>query len=116
MQPHLRNVLFFFAFFTCTVSSAQTEFPKEFIAHLRLHSGMITRTSPAPDIFVGGLQAVPQFTLIEHKLRGGVVAGGFYAYHQINGLLGPTLSLKISEFQGGYFGSLGNIHLNLDHL
>ena len=53
---------------------------------------------------------------MEHKLRGGVIFGGFYSYSEINGLIGPTLSLKLTELQGGHFGSLGNLHLNVDHL
>ena len=98
------------------VSSAQTEFPQEFIAHIRLHSGMITYNNNAPELFVGGLQVIPQFTLVPNKLRGGAVAGAFYAYNNIHGLFGPTISYKISEFKGGHFGSLGNLHINLDHL
>lgn len=111
-----RNTLLFSLFFTCFICSAQTEFPKEFITHVRLHSGMTTNSGSTPDIFVGGLQIVPQVTLVEHKLRGGIVIGGFYSYKEINGLLGPTVSWKITEFKGGHFGSLGNIHLNFDHL
>lgn len=105
--------LFFFSFI---YSSAQTEFPKEFIMHLRLHSGMITYKKPAADIFVGGLQLVPQVTLVEHTLRGGLVAGGFYANSDVHGILGPTISLKLTEFKGGFFGSIGNVHINVDHL
>jgi len=116
MSYTIRNTLLFSFLFTCTVASAQTEFPKEFIAHIRLHSGMITNSGNTADIFVGGLQLVPQFTLIEHKLRGGVVIGAFYAYKEINGLFGPTISWNIKEFKGGHFGSLGNLHLNFDHL
>ena len=95
-------------------AAQQTEFPKEFTAHIKLHSGMIT--SPGADLFVGGLQFIPEYTLVEHKLRGGVIFGGFYSYSEINGLIGPTLSLKLTELQGGHFGSLGNLHLNVDHL
>jgi hypothetical protein len=101
---------------SCTVSIGQTEFPKEFIAHIRLHSGMITYPGNAPELFVGGLQLIPQVTLVPYKLRGGVVAGAFYSYNKINGAFGPTISYKITEFKGGHFGSLGNLHINLDHL
>lgn len=101
-------------FFSLISSAQQTEFPKEFIAHVRLHSGMVATNGP--DLFVGGIQIVPEYTLIEHKLRGGIVAGAFYSYSKINGLFGPTLSLKLTEFQGGHFGTLGNLHLNFDHL
>ena len=111
-----KGCLLNFLIITSIYTSAQTEFPNEFIMHLRLHSGMITYKKPAPDIFVGGLQLVPQVTLVEHTLRGGMVAGGFYANSDIHGLLGPTISLKLTEFKGGYFGSIANVHLNLDHL
>jgi len=104
------------SFFFSIISFSQTEFPSEFIAHIRLHSGMITYNNNAPELFIGGLQVIPQFTLVPNKLRGGLVAGGFYAYNEINGLFGPTISYKITEFKGGHFGSLGNLHINLDHL
>ena len=110
-----RTALFFLLYFVCTVSVAQTEFPKEFTAHLRLHSGMVTKPGPAPDLFVGGLQVVPQVTLVEHKLRGGIAVGGFYTAKKVNGLFGPTFSWKVKELTGGPFGSLGNLHVNFDH-
>lgn len=116
-QIHWKKNFFFLFFFVSFLNvSGQTEFPREFIMHARLHSGMITNKKPVPDIFVGGLQLVPQFTLVEHTLRGGLVAGGFYTNSDIHGLIGPTISLKLTEFKGGYFGSLGNLHLNVDHL
>jgi hypothetical protein len=31
-------------------------------------------------------------------------------------MFGPTISYKIIEFKGGHFGSLGNLHISLDHL
>src|SRR5688572_5870365 len=108
--------LFSCSFFFSIISFSQTEFPSEFIAHIRLHSGMITYNNNAPELFIGGLQVIPQFTLVPNKLRGGLVVGGFYAYNEINGLFGPTISYKITEFKGGHFGSLGNLHINLDHL
>ena len=114
MLHQIKTFLLSVLCFSSIIATAQTEFPKEFIAHVRLHSGMIT--SPVADLFVGGLQIVPEYTLIEHKLRGGIIAGGFYSYKEINGLFGPTLSLKLTEFKGGHFGSLGNLHLNFDHL
>lgn len=114
MLRQIKTFLLSVLCFSSITATAQTEFPKEFIAHVRLHSGMIT--SPGADLFVGGLQIVPEYTLIEHKLRGGVIAGAFYSYSKINGLFGPTLSLKLTEFKGGHFGSLGNLHLNFDHL
>ncbi len=108
----------FFVFLICTgkAAIAQTEFPKEFIAHLRLHSGLVTnRVKKAPELFVGGLQVIPQFTLVPYKLRGGIAAGAFYTGRHIYGSFGPTLSYKLIELKGGEFGSLGNLHLNIDH-
>jgi hypothetical protein len=116
------SYVFKFAALLCILSLnsfsalSQTEFPKEFIAHLRLHSGMITGAGNTPDIFVGGLQVIPQFTLVEHKVRGGIVAGAAYSYKKLSGMFGPTVSLNIKEFKGGHFGSLGNLHINADHL
>ncbi len=95
---------------------AQTEFPKEFIMHLRLTSGMITEPKPLAPAFTGALQLVPQLTLVEHTLRGGLILGGSYSNRQTDGFAGPTVSLKLLELKGSYFGSLGNLHLNADHL
>ncbi|HVG15612.1 MAG TPA: hypothetical protein VM935_11650 [Chitinophagaceae bacterium] len=110
------HALLLCALLTCTASFSQTEFPKEFITHIRLHSGMITYTNSTPELFVGGLQVIPQVSIVPYKLRGGVIAGAFYAYNSIHGAFGPTVSYKIKEFTGGHFGSLGNLHLNFDHL
>jgi len=108
--------LLLYSLVSSITSFSQTEFPKEFITHIRLHSGMITYSNSEPELFVGGLQVIPQFTLVPNKLRGGLVAGAFYTDNNINGLFGPTISYKIAEFKGGHFGSLGNLHINLDHL
>ena len=85
-------ILFIFSFSFCHAQDA--EFPKgEFIMHLRLHNGMVTNfKGTAPDAYVGGLQIIPQYTLIQNKLRGGIVAGAFFANKKFNGLVGPTLS------------------------
>ncbi len=112
----LKNVLFACLFFAGTASTAQTEFPKEFITHVRLHSGLATAPKSGPDLFVGGLQLVSQVTLVPYHLRGGLTGGGFYTNNRLYGSLGPTISVKIKSFEGGHFGSLGNLHLNFDHL
>lgn len=116
----MRHFLIFFMVFSfCVKSRAQDpEFPKkEFITHFRIHSGMITTfKSTAPDIFAGGIQVIPQYTFVENKIRGGIVAGGFYGSKKIQGLAGPTISFKLKTLNAGFFGSGGNIHLSLDHL
>ena len=94
---------------------AQTEFPKEFILHAKLGSGAIA-TPRFSELFVASLDLRPQYTLVKNRLRGGLAAGGFYTGRKVHAMYGPTVSLKLTEFKGGYFGSLGNVHLNVDHL
>lgn len=85
--------------------------------HLRVHSGMVTNfKSSSPDLHIGGVQVVPQFTVVENLLRAGVVAGGFYTGKKVQALGGPTVSLKLISFPLKNFGSGGNINLSLDHL
>ncbi len=95
---------------------SQTEFPKETIVHVRLHSGMVSNPQTGSPLFVGGLQVIPQVTLVPGRLRGGLSAGGFYSAKQVEGSFGPTVSLLLRSFKGGFFGTLGNVHLNADHL
>lgn len=113
-----QNCLLLFCLAVSAAARSQTgplEFPKEFIMHARLSTGLIAPPH-VPELFVGSLELRPQWTLVEHKLRGGLVAGGFYTARTVYGLGGLTVSYKLSEFTGGYFGSLGNLHLNFDHL
>lgn len=101
-------------------AQSDTEFPKGFIMYAKLHNGMITDFTSRPDLYVGGLQLAPQYTLVPHVLRGGIIAGGFFANKKIQGELGPSLSFKLKSFkanlQGASVGSLGNINLLFDHL
>ena len=93
------------------------EFPKEFIMHLKLHNGMSTNfKSTAPDLYIGGLQLVPQYTIIAKHLRVGIIVDGFYTGKKIQGAFGPTVSLKLKTLAAKPFGSAGNINLSLDHL
>lgn len=111
-------------FFILTVnfSSAQTdtEFPKGFIMYAKLHNGITTNFNSRPELYVGGLQLAPQYAIVPHLLRGGIIAGGFYSDKKIRGEFGPSLSLKLktlkANLQGAPIGSLGNINLLLDHL
>jgi hypothetical protein len=93
-----------------------TEFPKGFIMHLKVHTGMVTTFNTAPDLFVGGIQLVPEVTVIEHLMRVGIIADGFYTDKKVQGAIGPTLSLKLITFKAGFYGSAGNIHLIANHL
>ena len=101
-------------------AQTDTEFPKGFILFAKLHNGMITDFTSRPDLYVGGLQLAPQYTVVPHLLRGGIIAGGFYANKKIQGEFGPSLSFKLktikANLQGAPVGSLGNINLRIDHL
>src|SRR5215208_3831596 len=104
------------SFFLSSKAQDDTEFPKGFIMHAKLHNGMITNFSSFPDLYVGGIQLVPQFTVIEHKLRMGAVAGMFYANKKVQAAFGPIASFKLKTINAGVFGSAANIHLSLEHL
>lgn len=77
---------------------------------------MVTDFGSYPDIYVGGIQLVPQYTLVEHRIRGGAIADVYYTGKKINAAFGPTISFKLKTINAAPFGSAGNIHLNLDHL
>lgn len=115
-----RAVLAVVLSFGCLLSQAQTqdpEFPKEFIMHVRAHSGLVTNfKGSAPDLFTGGLQLVPQLTVVENRIRMGVVAGAVYTNKKLGGLFGPTASLKLTNLSLKGFGTAGNLHLTIDHL
>lgn len=99
------------------VQAQDPEFPKkEFIMHLRVHNGMVTSFKSSPDLYVGGLQLVPQFTVIENRLRTGIIAGGFYTGKKLQALIGPTVSFKLKTLSLKNFGSGGNVNLSIDHL
>lgn len=96
--------------------SADTEFPKGFIMHAKLHNGVITNFKKSPDLYVGGLQFTPQITLITHRLRGGIIVGSFYANKKLEGQFGPTVSIKLKTINAGVFGSAANVHASIDHI
>ena len=116
LRPPPNYLLLLWVVFFSPSASAQTEFPKEFIAHLRLHSGMVSHPATGSPLFLGGLQVIPQVTLVPGSLRGGLAAGAFYSAKHLEGSVGPTVSLLLKDFKAGFFGTLGNLHLNADHL
>lgn len=97
-------------------AQTDTEFPKEFIMHLKLHNGMVSDFTDFPDQYVGGIQLVPQYTLVVHKIRGGIIADGYYTGKKFQAAFGPTVSFKLKTIKAAPFGSAGNIYLNIDHL
>ena len=93
------------------------EFPKEFIMHVKLHNGMVTNfKGNGVDMYVGGIQFIPQYTIIPHAIRGGLLLDGYYTGKKLQGAIGPTLSFKLLSLYAKPFGSAGNIHINIDHL
>ena len=113
-------ILLFFGIATYCPAQSDTEFPKGFILYGKLHNGMITDFTSRPDLYVGGLQLAPQYTVVPHLLRAGIIAGGFYGNKKIQGELGPSVSFKLKTFnanlQGARVGSFGNLNLLVDHL
>ena len=103
--------------FSYAVAAQDPEFAKGFIMHLRLHNGVVTNFhGGASDEYVGGISLIPQVTLIDHKLRGGIIADGFYGGKKFQAAFGPTVSLKLKSIKAGPLGSAANIHLNFDYL
>lgn len=111
-----------FSGLSMSVAHAQgdTEFSKGFIAYAGLHNGLITDFGGNPDLFVGGLYLAPQVTVVPHFMRAGILAGGFYSANRIDGDVGPSVSIKLKTFdanlKGAGVGSLGNLHLRVEHL
>lgn len=111
------NILVLFAIFSFQLKAqSDPEFPKEFILHVKLHNGMATNFTQSPDIYVGGIQVIPQYTIVEKLLRGGIIGDVYYVSKKIQAAFGPTLSIKLKTFKAAPFGSLGNLHVNIDHL
>lgn len=92
------------------------EFPKGFIMHAKLHNGAISNFHRGADLYVGGMQVVPQWGIVPQKLRAGLIAGAFYVNKQLDGQFGPTLSYKLKTFSADPFGSAANLHFSADHL
>ncbi len=116
MKYILPSLLAVIIVFNQCYSQADPEFPKGFIMHLKLHNGMITNFKSDPDLYVGGIQIVPQMAIVEHLLRGGIIVDGFYTDKKLQAAFGPTISLKVKTFNAGVFGSAANLNLSFDHL
>lgn len=118
------NKILFILLFTASVTFAKgqtdTEFPKGFIMYGKLHSGMIENFTNAPEMFTGGIQLAPQYTVVPHVLRIGAVAGGFFSNRKIQGEFGPSVSLKLktinANLENAKVGSIANINLLIEHL
>ncbi len=123
LSNHFKKIVLLVLFtsaITFCHAQTDTEFPKGFIMYAKLHSGMVTNFASSPDLFVGGIQLAPQYTVVPHVLRFGAIAGGFYNNKKIQGEFGPSVSLKLKTFnaklEGATVGSIGNLNLLIDHL
>jgi hypothetical protein len=103
-------------FFMQHCFAQDTEFPKGFIMHAKLHNGMVTDFKQGADLYVGGIQLVPQFTVVKNKMRAGIVAGAFYAGKIIEGQFGVNTSVKLKSINALVFGGAANINLSAEHL
>lgn len=107
------------AFLVCiNKAGAQTdpEFPKGFVMYAKLHNGMTTDFTAAPDLYVGGIQLAPMYTAVENLLRVGIVGDIFYTAKKLQAGAGPVVAFKLATINAGTFGSVGNINLGFDHL
>ncbi len=92
-----------------------TEFRKGWVTYLKLDNGVISNFHAAPDLYAGGLQLNPQYTIIQHKLRVGANAGFVYANKKFSGLIGPSLAFKIKSLNLGELAGLANLQLIGEH-
>jgi hypothetical protein len=103
----------------CLSASSQnpddTEFRKGSVTYLKLDNGVITNFHAAPDMYAGGLLLNPQVTVIQHKLRIGANAGFVYANKEFSGLIGPSVSFKLTSINLKNLAGLANLHLVAEH-
>jgi hypothetical protein len=97
-------------------AQTDTEFPKGFIMHAKLHNGMVSNFKAGADFYVGGIQLVPQFTVVKSKMRAGAVAGAFYSGKVLEGQFGLNTSVKLKTLKALVFGSAANVNLSAEHL
>jgi hypothetical protein len=109
-------ILFGCIFLVQLCFAQDTEFPKGFIMHAKLHNGMVTDFKQGADLYVGGIQLVPQFTVVKNKMRAGIVAGAFYAGKVLEGQFGVNASVKLKTINALVFGGAANINLSAEHL
>jgi hypothetical protein len=98
-------------------AQADPEFRKDqWVLYLEGHQGLATNFTHAPDIYVGNIRMCPQITVVPSKLRIGVIAGGLLINKNIDGLIGASLTYKLSTLHLRTFGSLLNIQLQAEQL
>jgi hypothetical protein len=97
--------------------TAQGEFEKGWVLNLELAQGLTTRFNTEPDLYLGEIRLDPEYTLIEHHLRGGVAPSLFFNNKKVSFAAGPHLSLKIKTFSISQLNSsLANLQWMVEHL
>lgn len=109
-------LVFFCVFYVECTAQSMTEFPKGYVLHAKIHNGMLTQFNSSPDVYTGGFQLIPQWTVLPGHLRLGAIAGGMYTAKQLEAQLGATVSIKLKEVPAAVFGSAGNVHLTFDYI
>ncbi|HSI75243.1 MAG TPA: hypothetical protein VK957_05100 [Lunatimonas sp.] len=101
----------------CIQAHAQvTEFKNEGILHLKIHNGMVSDFTMAPELYIGGIQVAWQYGVVPGRVRLGATGGGFYTGKKVQALAGPTAALLLKSFGAADFGTAGNLHLSVEHL
>ncbi|WP_158859152.1 hypothetical protein [Lunatibacter salilacus] len=113
----MKKLIWLGALLWCIQSHAQvTEFKNEGILHLKIHNGMVTDLTVAPDLYVGGMQLTWQYGVVPGRVRLGATGGSFYTGKKVQALAGPTAALLLKSFAAADYGTVGNLHLSLEHL
>ena len=100
-----------------TLAQDDPEFPRGFVFYIEGHHGLSTNFKGAsPDIFVSGLRANPQITLVPQHLRFGAAAELLFTNKIFSGIFGPTLNYKIKTLNVKSFGSILNLQVQAEHL
>jgi hypothetical protein len=95
--------------------SQQTQFKKNSEAfNIELLQGF-TKQEDSQELYLGDIRVSYQYTIIPGTLRIGATGGGMYNNKVFSGYVGPNLALRLFTLPATH-GSIGNVHLLLEHL
>lgn len=92
------------------VAAGAQDIPQGFDLLAELGQGF-SRPQGGPTLYLATAQLVPQWTLVENRLRAGLVLGGLYPGTEVGGLAGGRLTLKV--LNGPPFMLAGSFHVTL---
>lgn len=99
------------------IAQDDPEFPKGWVFYAEGHHGLSTNfKGSSPDIFVAGLRANPQVTIVPQHLRFGAAAELAFTNKTFYGVFGPTLNWKIKTLNVKSMGSILNLQVQAEHL